>query len=326
MNNKCHTMGRPVRSELASGGVVFAVCFYVDVNRNANIDVYAKNIYASLYSVHKKYAGSQCVLFSNNEDVLNFYRENLVEFDFIRLIVVERCFFEQGRVSNKFPGCLFLLDCISWQAKEAPPDFSRIIFIDPDVVANCLHEFGEQIIFEKNSEVEFLSIDYPHSQSVNGLSRADIAALGLTDEVVWVGGEFLDIDTVAAGPLVDQIAGAHKKISSSFESFTEEHVLSLALSECSFAAPSSNKICRIWNTFSYNNIQLVRPLEAYPLLHLPAEKRYGLLLCYELIRLGRGARFRVLYSLYESRVVCRISHLLISSIARVLSGIRRPAS
>lgn len=312
--------------------LVFATCFYVVNEDQRKLSIYIRNMFTSFRSLSRTYASSRFIIFTNSSALERAFTKLGADTASIEFVEVANGSFEKGNISNGFPGCLFLLDCIEWLSTSTLDITQRVLFVDPDVVANNPRPTTSNLYNLDPHKIHFVQIDYPSTQRVNGISCAELAGLIESTRPVnrYVGGEFLCITRVQAGVLSPLLRRYASQLEQTFGAYTEEHVLTLALSQLDSVAPANRYVCRVWNTFSHNNLATLPGLEDCALLHLPAEKRFGLLLAYELEVRGMWKALsytRAVFSLYRSRTACRLSHFCVAVIISALhrgrsSGLR----
>lgn len=256
--------------------------------RNINkFENYYKCMVVMFASVRKQYPEARLILFTNR-NIPASYREKLDSLKVERMVIPDEHarYVSDPFINNSFPGCLFTLDVIEHAAASGlAGEIESIFLLDSDCLAlSNLDKVIEQLA--SNDGIFGINLNYELSQDVNGQSRASLArivnrlagssASTRVDAIDYYGGEFYGFSAQMLPVISSASARYWERIKAGSAdwggTFTEEHILSLILSQMrDLVHVEPGLIKRTWTADNFQNIDGSE--DQYALLHLPAEKR-----------------------------------------------------
>lgn len=237
-------------------------------------DIYYQCIVTMFYGLTKNNNNKfNFYLFTNREVPKQFY--TLLENFGVVVILTKESDIQFAACDykpNKFPGCLFLLDSISYFKENSDND---ILILDSDIYVNNIEQLEDLENLETN--VGYL-IERKNEEVVNGKS---IENLKLDHEVIFkeknnvkfYGGEFYYLKRKDLVKVKQEIEIIYNYYIKSRSKFTEEHIMSIVLSRLDTYSQNHKFIRRVWNSLNFDNVSGSEL--NYALLHMPVEKDFG---------------------------------------------------
>lgn len=212
---------------------------------------------------HKKH-----MLICNNLDDISTNNNNIksyLENKGVILIQQESIFVKR---QEKWAGAMYLFDAIKYFV-DNKLNFSKVIFFDNDIIINS----NLDSTFNLLNEYQWLAYDASteYKNSWNGVDPKDIYFTPL-------GGEFLALTTETVNAFLESFLEIYEDKNLNFK--TEEHYMSYILFHLernrNYKGKYVNEVCRrIWTALRHNTV-LTNDYKLQ-IMHLPAEKQYGLL-------------------------------------------------
>lgn len=233
-------------------------------------------------SIRKFYDKEDCVIFTDKQ-LPSKYKLILEKLKVRIMILNRKDIIFVNKFNNKFPGCLFTLDVLSFFEKNRSlSQHKTLCLLDGDVIMNKKITQLSSLISEEK-KISGIILDYNIDKKTNGFSRTMLNTIynefystsKLNSEFKYFGGEFYYIDHEHINVINKEI-----KILCNFLennntkfglNFTEEHLLSIVLNNyLDKTIKLNNIIKRLWTTNTYHNIT-GNELD-YCFLHMPSEK------------------------------------------------------
>lgn len=259
-------------------------------------DTYRRCIYVFFTSAAESNPDARLVLFlncawkTNSSKVSKQVEEGLIKLG-VEIVVIPFTFNVNSSVSlwkNQF----FVLDIIkfaywNWSSQNL------LLILDSDIIWNP--KVNPDDFWATLSKFGLLTyeIHYPDFEIINGMSRNNLTIISEAIEprntgiIPYLGGEFIALDMINTEKVIQQIEkdwAVHlSRTSAGLPSFTEEaHFLSHIFSVLDLPCHNAEKfVKRIWTMFlKYKNVS--HSDESLLLLHLPAEKNYGIRRLYKM--------------------------------------------
>lgn len=260
-------------------------------------DTYRRCIHIFFASAKESNPEAKLVLFlntywrSNASTVARDVEVNLKKLG-VELIVIPFSFTGSSAIQlwkNQF----FVLDVIKFAYVNWSSD-NLLVILDSDIIWNPY--VSSEKFWSELEEFGLLTYEVPYSnaENINGLTRQDLTAISRTIEqrntttIPYLGGEFIAFDMAHIERIfwrIERDYAAHlARIASNQPTFTEEaHFLSHVFSVLGIPhRDASHFVKRIWTMFRkfQNSADSDKTLL---LLHVPAEKNYGIRRLYKSI-------------------------------------------